>query len=333
MKIKILFFSIFCLNIAFSQNLDLSEIKKKAQEMAEKYSNQASSSDESIIINQHSTALPMPLQEKNRVESENKISEDKVLSSQKVNNKNTVIKQSKPKVLDARPNNFKKFDLDSVIKIPFVKNIYSVVEFPFRISQAIQSSNFIKRVTGENIENSSPNNNMVSSFDFKDNKFYFKANISGKISFTVFGGAFPVTLEIHVNENTGTSYALIVDPSKKKEKIALQMQNINKNMPLDTTLVGLTSALARNTIPIGFEEVKQQKIYYNKRLNLTFIHERDLTNQIFTAEKWSVVNNGKKSIQIYEEMFLSQQNIISVCLEDDVINPSKSANIFIIKIN
>ena len=339
-------------------SIDVAALQRQAEQMQAEYQHriglsngQDVGSSNPVVIDSNSKSLPMPTGQSNlpntqgvqtdgqqpyiTIESEIQATNQANAEKRKLMgmaNMKPPIKKVAPST--SIPKDATKYDLDSYLRVPVVKNTYATFQFPFNISEVQQSSDFIMRDTPENkrFQNMEQGqNDGLIEYDFNKNKIFFKAGVTGKVNLTIFGGGYPITLEILINENKGTKYAVIEDKAKKQAQDNKILAKAAKTSPLPARVVGLIAALYNNKAPMGFRTVEQRKVFYNKPLKLTFIHDRDFYSPYMLGERWIIVNQGKTQVQIYEEMFNVDNDILAVSLENDVIAPKKSANVFVIR--
>ena len=333
-----------------SSAIDIKALQNRAIEMQKQYERQyegANGDNKPLVIDNNSNSLPMPQIQSQQPQQDRvvkRVGEEakpdnyisvsqqiKETNQQSINTPNpSVPKRKGIRANDTIPTDAKRIALDSVIKVGIVKNAFITFKFPFKISEVQQSSDFNMRQTTDNASLEGMDNGILD-YGIDGNKFFLKSIIAGKVSFTIFGGSYPVTLNVYVNERTGASYVLIEDKAKIKSAEIRELKKEVKGLPLETRITNLITSLYKDKRLVGYEEVQQRKVFYNKAVKLTFIHDKDFYSPYLLGEKWSIINQGKKPVQIYEEMFDVSQDIIAVSIENDVIEPQKSSSVFVIK--
>ncbi|RDU72365.1 hypothetical protein CQA57_07110 [Helicobacter anseris] len=318
---KKIFYLVFC-SFCFGFNLNdtLNDLNNKAKEI-----------QNNIKIGDNQTSLSMPTNKQDNKQDQGK--DDLFL-----NNKQTKIEEYAPnKKIQKQykvPQDAVIFEMKSYLEIPIVVDRYAIIDFPFAINVNRRTS-FETRDPGKNngrINKQELQN--IFSFQKQENKLILKSQITGSIDFLILGGDYPIVLKVFVNKNKGESYYAIRNKQKNLEKDISSVKKFEARTHEDviaSLIYGIKNGIAKD----GYTHRKNiDNIFKLKKEKITLILREKLIGNQYVVEKWSVINDNKKPIQLYEEMFFENNEktpIYAISLDNDVIEKNRSTELLIVR--
>lgn len=315
-KIFLLLVCSFGFGLDLSQTLN--DLNNKAKEI-----------QDNLKIGDNQTSLPMPT---NKQGSNNKQeqNDDLFLGTQRKVEEYAPTKkiQKQYKV----PNDAIVYEMKSYLEIPIVVDHYAIIDFPFAIN-VNKRTNFETRDLGKGRINKQELQS-IFSFQKQENKLILKSQITGSIEFLVLGGDYPIVLKVFVNKNKGDGYYAIRNKQKNLERDMGSVKKFEARTHEDviaSLIYGIKNSVAKD----GYTHKKNiDNVFKLKKEKLTLILREKLIGNQYVVEKWSVINDSKKPIQLYEEMFFENNEktpIYAISLDNDVIEKNRSTELLIVR--
>ena len=248
---------------------------------------------------------------------------------------NTLLQRIKKKYENAPiPDGAKIFKMASVIEIPILVDNYAVIDFPF-IPEIGKKSSFKIRAVQEAQPKIQNQQRKVLNIERQQNKIFINSQKLGSLELLILNGAYPIVLKIYVNKNKGNQYNAIRD--LKKQTGAKNLRTISKleGTNHSRTVLAITYALKRNEPINGYSEQKSINQRFSlKNPKITMILLNRAVGDRYFGEKWAVINDSKKTIQLYNEMFYEDNKAnptYSVAIDNNVLEKGKATYIYIVK--
>lgn len=238
-------------------------------------------------------------------------------------------KQKKQKKQEAKKQKFaysiprgaKTIDMTAEAGIQILKQKISVITFPFLIT-GIEQTDFIR----------DEKNNKKSEIDdveikVEDNKVTIKSETIGTIDLLIRGGDYPILLHIYVNIKTGANYYAFVDTMEDEKSKKPKSLNADNH---EEMLVGIAKAMYLNEKITGFKEDNRKVLFDMKEYDLQMVRLKAIQGQGYLGEVWEVINKGRKSIKLSEEIFYTD-GVYFISLVSDIVSPKKSTKMLVIR--
>ncbi|PCI30916.1 MAG: hypothetical protein COB67_00230 [SAR324 cluster bacterium] len=249
----------------------------------------------------------------------------------------------------------KDIPLKDVVTIYIPNKTYSVIEFPFKITDKKGSSFYsvvIKnkkkislkeeisipkllkpgtKPSKKNKKNKSGANAPVI-FDFGPNSMQIFPKKLGHMDIVLWGHRYPIIVRIVVDDKLGEQHYTFIDyDSIKKEATEYESE------PHEKILGKLTIALYNNKTPKGYKNVD----YYSKFTegNLEYILIQSMFGSQYIAEEWRIRLLKKDEVEdtdspieqrLYAGMF-DLNGIYSISFENDFLKMDEATRMFIIR--
>lgn len=230
------------------------------------------------------------------------------------------------------PTGAVSLDLKASMNIKILEGQYNILDFPFLIT-AVDFDEFKGIVRSD--ANDFPDSNEQQtqevspiSIDQKENRLVINSKVIGKTQMIVWGGEFPVIVNLTVNKKDGKPYYKILAKNKISDEVALRKLESNAH---ERVLNILVVALYKNIVPKGYEKTIDKQVFDLKKEGIKLVKEYSLNGRYYIAEKWNIINmDKKKDLNLYESMFYTP-NTYSVSLLNNVLSPLRSTSIYIVK--
>ncbi|PAF46188.1 hypothetical protein BKH46_08610 [Helicobacter sp. 12S02634-8] len=316
--------AVVLLPLVFAQAADAIEAQKNAdqaiQEMMTKMA-QGSQEENQDLDTDKSSNTSRSIQSSPR--SSNK-STSKPSSKKGINYANTPI-----------PKGAKKVTLAASVNVKVIEDKYSILDFPFLIT-SVDFGEFKGSANQDSV--GLPDLEAIKGKDYSpikieqtDNRLVINSSVRGKAQLVVWGGDFPVVINLYINKNDGSTYYKFLDANNEQAKIAIKKLESNEH---ERVINILTTALYRDQIPRGYEKNSKKELYRYKKEEIKIIKDYSLQGRFYIAEKWDLINTSKKkTLNLYEEMFYTPDDTYSVSILSPVLEPMRSTSIYIIKRN
>ncbi|WP_181882632.1 MULTISPECIES: type-F conjugative transfer system secretin TraK [unclassified Helicobacter] len=239
------------------------------------------------------------------------------------------------------PVGAKLITMRTELVLPITQEKYTVIEFPFEIraefgefEAMLSQEEADSLATASNSQNAAEQRQPISITQ-KENKLIINSSITGKAEAIIWGGPYPVVVNIVVNskknKNSSVGYYVI----REQDVYVRNGSNIKRleNNSHEKVLSIVTAAMYKDKKPKGYELKNIKKTYKYKDLGITLIHVYTLEGDHYLGEKWEIMNDDKKkSLNLYEEMFYAP-NIYSISFLANPIEPKKSTSMYIVRKN
>lgn len=228
------------------------------------------------------------------------------------------------------PKGSTTMDLTTSMIIKIIEGKYSILDFPFMIT-GVDFDEFKERLQAQSTTDSNQNTEQSPiSIEQKENRLIINSKIVGKTQMIVWGGEYPVIIDLIVNKKDGKNYYKFIAKEKKESLESIRKLENNEHERIINILI---TAMYKDKIPRGYEKSDKKEFFILKKEKLRLIKEYSLIGRYYIAEKWDGINiNKENSLNLYETMFYDE-SIYAVSLLSNVLEPLKSTAIYIIRKN
>lgn len=247
----------------------------------------------------------------------------------------------------------KKVPISSSFELIIPVNEYSVVEFPFKISD-ISSTSFRYLDKNQNSaeelekvsfpsENSSMNdsNSTASDEEFSssssdkgepiaisagENTIQLLPTMQGKIELVVWGyDEYPLMISVVASNKNGNKLYELYSKKSNEDK-AIRFESANH----ETVISRLVFALYNKKVPIGYKKESDGESYNYEDIKIKTELEYRLVGDRYVAEEWSLSNDSNQILKLQEEMFY-QDSVYGISIENNEVEANKKTKIYLIR--
>lgn len=235
--------------------------------------------------------------------------------------------QTQEHFTDIAPKGSTTMDLTTSMTIRIIKDKYSILDFPFVITD-VNFDEFQERAQAQSSEQNAEQSPI--NIEQKQNRLIINSKILGKTQMIVWGGEYPVIIDLLVNQKDGKNYYKFTAKIKKESLESIRKLENNEH---ERVINILATAMYKNKIPRGYEKSSKKEFFILKKEKLRVIKEYSLIGKYYIAEKYDIINTSEKnSLHLYETMFYDE-SIYAVSLLSNILEPLKSTAMYIVRKN
>lgn len=200
--------------------------------------------------------------------------------------------------------------------LDMASNEKSVMEFPFKITQMSDPD----LIPDKNNYSQEP-----PTITKGENVLEFNSQgWTGELKTIVWGYDHPIFLGVRFQKG-GEVYYKFTDPIGKDANIRDFESNTHEDVIADLVL-----AAFNEKAPKGYQ-TKTKKVN-GRSGDIAWDLQLEYIGNEYAVQSWKIVNNGKFDVDLYEEMFASQQNkIYGISIEAPRLSPGEATRVFIVK--
>lgn len=228
---------------------------------------------------------------------------------------------------------------------------YTIIEFPFAI-KGVNSASFIPKfketkdgdsVLLSMVEGDTKKETVIDEKTGKERDVIKKVNKNkryvsikrghntltlypkkyGTLKLIVWGGEYPIVLNIESQTDAVSTYYKMVSPEIKKG-VAKKFESVSH----EKVITKMIKYMFNNKTPGGFEYRAGNKEFELNHIH--FVQNFLYVGPSYTGETYIVENMTADDVTLYEEMFYSS-TVYAVALEDNVLNPKEKTRLFLVR--